>query len=138
MGRKSNKETWNERRKSLYVKELMEHAGFTPAIAADYLGISENYFNCKLHRNCWSVGELQLLTYASGFQLWAVDKNGLLWKSLSLEDWYPTDAEQVDMIRKRYDDEQIKQKREEYETLKQTLATMKETYGFEDRKENKT
>lgn len=132
MGRKSNKETWNERRKSLFVKDLMEYAGFTPAIAADYLGISENSFNCKLHRDSWSVGELQLLTYASGLQLWAVDKNGLLWKSLSLEHWYPTDAEQVDAIRKRYDDEQMKQKHEEYETLKQTLAAMKETYGFED------
>ena len=33
---------------------------------------------------------------------------------------------------KRYDNEQIKQKREEYEQLKQTLAAMKETYGFED------
>lgn len=132
MGRKSNKETWNERRKSLFVKDLMEHASFTPAIAADYLGISESSFNCKLHRDSWSVGDLQLLTYASGLQLWAVDKNGLLWKSLSLEHWYPADAEQVDAIRKRYDDERIKQKREEYETLKQTLAAMKETYGFED------
>ena len=63
MGRKSNKEIWNERRKSLFVKDLMEHAGFTPAIAADYLGISENSFNCKLHRDSWSVGDLQLLTY---------------------------------------------------------------------------
>lgn len=81
MGRKSNKETWNERRKSLFVKDLMEYAGFTPAIAADYLGISENYFNCKLHRNSWSVSELQLLTYASGLQLWPVDKNGLLSRS---------------------------------------------------------
>lgn len=132
MGRKSNMETWNERRKSLFVKDLMEYAHFTPAIAADYLGISENSFNCKLYRDSWSVGDLQLLAYASGLQLWAVDKNGLLWKSLSLEHWYPTDAEQIDAIRKRYDDEQIKQKREEYETLKQTLATMKEKYGFED------
>jgi len=132
MSRKSNPEAWKERQKSLFVKDLMEYAGFTPTIAADYLGISENYFNCKLHRDSWSLGDLQLLIYASGFQLWAVDKNGLLWKSLSLEHWYPTDAEQVDAIRKRYDDEQIKQKREEYETLKQTLAAMKETYGFED------
>lgn len=132
MGRKSNPEAWKKRKKSLFVKDLMEYASFTPAIAADYLGISENYFNCKLHRDSWSLGELQLLVYASGLHFWVIDKDGKLWKSISLEDWYPTDAEQVDAIRKRYDDEQIKQKREEYETLKQTLAAMKETYGFED------
>lgn len=132
MGRKSNRETWNERRKSLFVKDLMEYARFTPAIVADYLGISENSFNCKLHRDSWSLGELQLLVYASGLHFWVMDKDGKLWKSISLEDWYPTDAEQVDVIRKRYNDEQIKQKREEYEQLKQTLESMKETYGFED------
>lgn len=132
MGRKSNRETWNKRRKSLFVKDLMEYARFTPAIVADYLGISENSFNCKLHRDSWSLGELQLLVYASGLHFWVMNKDGKLWKSISLEDWYPADAEQVDAIRKRYDDEQIKQKREEYETLKQTLASMKEEYGFED------
>ena len=101
MGRKFNPEVWKERKKSLFVKEVMEYANFTPTIAADYLGITEGYFNNKLVRDSWSVGELQLLAYASGLQLWAVDKDGKLWKSLSLEDWYPTDAEQVDAIRKK-------------------------------------
>ena len=132
MGRKSNPEVWKERKKSLFVKQLMEYANFTPTIVADYLGITESYFNNKLTRDSWSLGELQLLVYASGLHFWVMDKDGKLWKSISLEDWYPTDAEQVDAKRKRYDDEQMKQKREEYETLKQTLATMKETYGFED------
>ena len=131
MSKPINVDTWSDRPKSMLVKELMQYTGYSAAEFANILGYSLTYFNNKLSRNSFSFEDLIFLFYASDIKISLTDKkNQSVWKTISLEEWFPEDAKQVDNVKKEYHEKIYEKKRKEYEKLKNELDSMKELYGF--------
>lgn len=130
MSKSINMSIWQNRPKSVLVKEIMSTFNISLDEIAKVIGTSIQYVNTKLSRNSFSVEDLLLLLYFADLKINIVSSSGDVWKTVSLKEWYPEDAHTIDEIKRALEKEERKSQYKKYLQLKNELNNMKELYGF--------
>ena len=129
-----NNKVWNNRRRSLLVKQLMYDSNIPLEEFAEALDCNVNYFNCKLNRNSFTIDDILILLELTGYELLYKNKRDRKATKIDFHEWFsnsdPTVIERLKSINKK---KQGREKvRKEYEQLKQQIQKMKDEYNFKD------
>lgn len=117
-----NHDIWKNRKKSLLVKEIMEFANLSDTDISNALGISMSYYNNKLSRNSFDFGEILIIIEMAGLNVTINDKDGHVWKDISLKNMYPKDSV---MLQKVIEEKKQKEYTKKYEEFKQKENELK-------------
>ena len=134
---------WEERDKSNLIKWLLKNSNVSKDRLAAFLGCSKAYLDNKLYRDSFSAYDLVAAAYVCGYRFVLISEDAVfpyydsdeVKKAVQIDPKDVLDARTIERVKSIREQELI-EKRVEYEKLKEEIEKMKREYGFDVKEEN--